>query len=82
MSTPGHDLHAIFPADGEALHALKLENEHFRVLAEQEHQLQKEIDRIEAGLDPAADDRVERLKKNRLAVLDEIASLIATRKAA
>ncbi|MEG3148347.1 hypothetical protein U1769_00515 [Sphingomonas sp. ZT3P38] len=82
MSTPGHDLHALFPADGAALTALKQENAHFRALAEQEHVLQKEIDRIDAGLDPASDDRAEELKKLRLTALDEIAALIAQYKAA
>ena len=82
MSELGHDLQAQFPADRAILHSLKLENEHFRGLADQHHGLIQEIYRIEGGLDAASDDRLETLKKQRLRLLDEITTLIAARKAA
>ena len=82
MSELGHDLQAEFPADRAILHDLKLESEHFRVLADQHHGLTQQIYRIEGGLEAASDDRLETLKKQRLRLLDEIAALIAVRKAA
>jgi uncharacterized protein YdcH (DUF465 family) len=82
MSEQGHDLHSAFPADGAILQTLKVQDGHFRSLAEQYHELTQEILRVESGLEAASDVRLEALKKRRLGMLDEVASLIATRKAA
>ncbi len=79
MSENGHDLHALFPAQREILHTLKLNSAHYRQLADRHHALAQEITRIEAGTEPASDDRLEGLKKQRLGLLDEIAALIAER---
>ncbi|MBT2185474.1 YdcH family protein [Sphingobium nicotianae] len=72
-------LHSLFADHGDALHALKLDDAHFRALAERHDALSKEIHRIETEIEPASDDRLELLKKERLAVLDEISGLIARR---
>lgn len=77
MSEAGHDLHALFPDHGPALHALKLGSTSFRKLAEEHHDLQNRIQRVEDGLAAVADDALEDLKKRRLFILDEIAALIA-----
>jgi uncharacterized protein YdcH (DUF465 family) len=82
MSEAGHDLHSLFPADEQAIHALKMCSELFRALADRHHLLCQEIHRIEAGLDPASDRRLEELKKERLGVLDEIGAMVAGAKAA
>lgn len=78
MSETGRDLHAEFPADSDALHRLKLENEHFRALADHYHDVTNDISRIESGLAPASNERLERLKDQRRRLLDEVAGLIAT----
>ncbi len=82
MSEVGHDLHSEFPADREILLLLKRESGHFQTLSQRHHDLTHEIYRIEAGLDAASDGRLEELKKQRLAILDEVAGLIALKKAA
>jgi uncharacterized protein YdcH (DUF465 family) len=82
MSETGHDLHAEFPADRDVLHSLKLDSEVYRALADHYHALTQDIARIESGLAPASDDRLEELKKQRLQALDEVAALIAAQKAA
>ncbi|AJA08064.1 hypothetical protein SKP52_05695 [Sphingopyxis fribergensis] len=82
MSETGHDLHSLFPGQGPALHALKLQDAHFRTLAEQHHDVTLEIQRIEDGLVAASDQRVEALKKQRLQLLDEVAALVAAHEAA
>jgi uncharacterized protein YdcH (DUF465 family) len=81
VSELGHDLHAEFPEDQIALTGLKLDNAHFRGLASQHHELTQQIFRIDSGLDAASDIRLETLKKQRLGLLDEIAAMIADRKA-
>ena len=76
-------LHDLFPDDEAVLHALKINNAHFRALAEQHNILAKQIYRIETDIEPASDEHLEELKKQRLALLDEVAGMIATwRKAA
>lgn len=82
MSELGHDLHALFPAQRDILHALKMESEHYRQLAARHHDLALQIGRIEAELDAASDARLEALKKQRLALLDQIADMIAQRQVA
>lgn len=77
MSDEGQHLHALFPGDDQALATLKGGNAHFRVLADRHHAMTKEIHRIEHGLEPASDDRLEALKKDRLSTLDQIAALVA-----
>lgn len=80
MTHTPHDLHAEFPDDADALHSLKLYNAHFNSRADTYHELNREIHRIESGIEPASDERTEALKKKRLALLDEIAAMIAKTK--
>jgi uncharacterized protein YdcH (DUF465 family) len=72
-----HELHEVFHQDAEALQRLKQDNHHFRLLAERHHAINREIHRIEAGIDPASDDRFAGLKHQRLVILDEVAAMIA-----
>jgi uncharacterized protein YdcH (DUF465 family) len=77
MSETGHDLHSEFPNDGAILHELKVNNRHYQTLADRYHVLNKDIARIETGIEAASDPRLEDMKKQRLALLDEVTSLIA-----
>lgn len=77
MSHVPHDLAEEFPDDVEKLHELKLNDAHFAKLAEDYHAINREIHRIEAGVEAAADERTEDLKKQRLKLKDEISEVIA-----
>jgi uncharacterized protein YdcH (DUF465 family) len=81
MSHVLHDLHAEFPNDNDILHALKLSDGHFRTVSDRYHDVNKEIHRIEAEVEPASDERNEELKKQRLSLLDEVATMISKAKA-
>ena len=81
MSHTPHELHDEFPESTGALHAPKTGNVHFGKLADQYHELNREIHRIDSGIEPASDDRTEQLKKERLAILDQIAVMIEEVKA-
>jgi uncharacterized protein YdcH (DUF465 family) len=76
MSHVPHELHDEFPAAAAALHELKMSNPHFKVLAERHHVLNHEIHRIEAGVEATSDERFETLKKERLALLDQVAAML------
>jgi uncharacterized protein len=77
-----HDLHAEFPADSEILHGLKLTDKHFPKLADDYHALNKDIQRIENGMEASSDDRLEDYKKRRLVMLDEVSAMIDRAKTA
>ncbi len=81
MSHVLHDLHAEFPDEGDALHQLKVSNQHFRKVSDRYHDVNREIHRIESQVEAASDERVEDLKKQRLHMLDEVSTLIAKSKA-
>lgn len=77
MSHTPHELAAEFPADAAVIHQLKLSDGHFARLADSYHELNREIHRIAAEIEPASDDHAELLKKKRLALLDEITPILA-----
>ncbi len=76
MTHVPHELHEEFPESAEALHRLKMENAHFAKLAEEYHEINREIHRIEAEVEAASDVHTEDLKKRRLSLKDEIAALL------
>lgn len=80
MSHTPHDLHAEFPEHKEILHRLKMEDRHYQSLAEQYHDLNREIHRIESGIESTSDERLEALKKMRLSMLDDVAEMIQREK--
>ncbi len=82
MSNTPHELAAEFPNDHALLHDLKLNNPHFVTLADRYHAVNGEIHRIEAGVENTSDEYAETLKKQRLALIDEIAAMVAQARAA
>jgi len=77
MSDQEHDLASEFPAAREILRQLKVEDSRYQALAAEYHVLNKEIFRLETGIEAGSDERMEDLKKQRLIILDEIAEMIA-----
>ncbi len=80
MSHTPHELHDEFPDDAVLMHELKVSNAHFRSVSERYHEVNREIHRIEAEVDHASDARLETLKKQRLAMLDEVSGMLAKAK--
>jgi uncharacterized protein YdcH (DUF465 family) len=81
MSHTPHDLHAEFPEDGEVLRRLKLDNAHFGTLSDRYHEVNRQIHRSEAEVEPVSDEHAEELKNRRLHLLDEISALVTAAKA-
>jgi hypothetical protein len=81
MSHTPNDLRDEFPDAVDVLHQLKVHDAHFAKLAERYHDLNREIHRIESDVEPASDARAETVKKQRLALLDEISAIVAKAKA-
>ena len=76
MSHTPHELAAEFPDDGELLHQLKLTDAHFARLADEYHEVNREIHRIESEVDAASDERAEALKKQRLGLIDQLSVIV------
>ncbi len=77
MSHTPHELAEEFPDAHDTLHKLKIENAHFAKLADAYHTVNREIHRIETEVEAASDERLEDLKKQRLTLKDEIATMVA-----
>jgi uncharacterized protein YdcH (DUF465 family) len=68
MTHLSQDLHNAFPDDTETLRRLKADDAHFQALSARFDALDEEA-------------RLEEIKKHRLALLDEIAALVAAERA-
>ncbi len=71
-----NELTEIFKRDRDVLTRLKQADAHYARLANEYHAVNRQVHRIEAEAEAASDERVEALKKQRLALLDEITAII------
>lgn len=76
MSHVPHELAEEFPDQKNKIHDLKVSNAHFARLADEYHDLNREIHRIEAAGINVGDEAFEDLKKKRLALKDEIFAML------
>ena len=71
-----HDLHHEFPEFEQRIHELKMNNHHFARLFEEYHAINREILRIEEGVENPADEYLEELKKQRLSHKDQLYGML------
>ncbi|MCI5050605.1 MAG: DUF465 domain-containing protein [Rickettsiales bacterium] len=71
-----HDLHHEFPEYEEKIHELKQSDNHFRKLFDDYHTVNKEVIRIEQGVDNTSDEYAEDCKKKRLKLKDELFGIL------
>lgn len=72
-----HHLVKEFPEHKDRIHELKVGNHaHFNKLYDQYNELDNSIYRIEEGIENTSDDYLETLKKQRLALKDELLAII------
>ena len=76
MSHTPHELHEEFPEKAERIHLLKISDAHFRKLFDEYHEVNRAIHRMETEVEPVSDQTLEDMKKQRLALKDEIASML------
>lgn len=76
MTHVPHGLHEEFPQASAAISKLKIGDAHFARLADRYEHLNREIHRVETDIEPASDERLEGLKKERLKLKDEIAAML------
>jgi uncharacterized protein YdcH (DUF465 family) len=71
-----HDLIHELPEHRERIHELKTSNQHFAHLFDKYHEIEHQVRRIEEGVEVAADEYLEELKKKRLHHKDELYKMI------
>ena len=76
MSHTPHELTEEFSDQVERLHELKLSDAHFSRLADEYHEINRAIHRIETNIEPASPVHEEELRKKRMMLKDEIARLL------
>lgn len=77
-----NELTEIFKRDRELVTRLKQDDAHYARLADEYHEVNREVHRIESEAEAASDERTEALKKKRLGLLDEITAIIDKARAA
>lgn len=76
MSNTPHELHEEFPAEADKIHALKISNTHFARLAEEYHELNRQVHRAESGIEPVDQFAEVEMRKKRAQLKDEIYRMI------
>jgi len=71
-----HDLHEEFPGEASLIERLARTSHDFNRLVTRYDEVNRSVYRIESEEEPAADDVVEALKKQRLKLKDEIAAML------
>lgn len=71
-----HSLAKELPEYKEQIHQLKMKNRHFAKLADEYHDLDNEIIRIEEGVENTSDDYIDTLKKKRLNLKDQLFDML------
>ena len=76
MLNEKHDLVHELPEHKDAIHNLKMNDNHFARLFDEYHETDHEVHRIETGAENTADDYLDQRKKRRLQLKDELLSII------
>jgi uncharacterized protein YdcH (DUF465 family) len=76
MFNETHNLAAEMPEFKEEIHELKVGDTHFAKLFEEYDEVDKELHRIASEIETPSDDVIEQLKKKRIALKDELYSML------
>ncbi|MEM6904041.1 MAG: YdcH family protein [Pseudomonadota bacterium] len=76
MSHTPHELADDFPELTDQIHALKTSNAHFAKRADEYHEINRTIHRAETGVEPISPVAEEDLRKQRMALKDELYGML------
>jgi uncharacterized protein len=77
MSHVPHELAEEFPDQKDRIHEMKASSAHFARLADEYHEVNRAIHRAETRVEPVSDEVEQDLRRKRLHLKDEIASMLA-----
>jgi len=76
MSVEHHDLHHEFPELNDKIHEMKTNNNHFRRLFDEYHELATQVENMENEVTPVSSMTEEDAKKRRLHLKDELYAML------
>lgn len=76
MAHTPHELSEEFPQQASQMAHLRQTDAHFAKLADSYHTLNRAVHRAETDVEPTSDDHMQRLRKERMALKDEIAAYL------
>lgn len=76
MSHVPHELAEEFPNELETLHALRESSAHAARLMDEYHEVNRSVHRAETDVEPVGDVEMQRLRRQRMTLKDEIARLL------
>lgn len=82
MSHVPHDLASEFPEHAELIQSLKASDRHFERLAEEYHEVNRDLHRVETRVEAASEEREAQMRRQRLFLKDQIATALAAAKVA
>ncbi|MEJ1158004.1 YdcH family protein [Prosthecomicrobium sp. N25] len=77
MTHTHHELAELMPEYADDIHKLKMSDSHFARLADEYHEINRQVHRMETNVEPASDEAIEVAKKTRLRLLDQIRAILA-----
>lgn len=77
MSHTPHELAEEFPDQVDKIHELKTSNAHFAKLMDEYHEINRAVYRAETGVEPKEELAEVAMRKQRMHLKDEIASMLA-----
>ena len=76
MSHTPHELAAEFPDHVAQIQSLREGDAHFAKLSDSYHDVNRAVHRAETDVEPTSDDHMSQMRKERLALKDEIAAYL------
>jgi len=76
MSVEHHDLHHEFPELNDKIHEMKTNNNHFRRLFDEYHELTTQVENMENEVTSVSSMTEEEAKKRRLHLKDELYAML------
>jgi uncharacterized protein YdcH (DUF465 family) len=71
-----HDLRHEFPEYVDKIHDLKISDNHFKRLFDEYDEINKEIQRIETGIEPTSDQILNELRLKRVHLKDDLFNML------
>ncbi len=77
MSHTPHELAEEFPEHAQKMHDLRETNAHFAGLSDKYHTTNRAVHRAETNVEPTSDAHLTEMRKERLALKDEIFAMLS-----
>lgn len=76
MTHTPHELAEEFPGYSETIHRLKMTDPHFEKMVDEYHTANREIHRMETGVEPVSSDTEKHVRERRVHLKDQIAEYL------